>query len=101
MKQTDVQIDYAIEIDVANSEIIRPMSGSSAHPAAGKSISRVQSTQGCGKKYYVTNEELAHRPNDAAATVSEDMRYTNYLSRSIQENAEQVPSPGGRGKKQA
>ena len=50
MKQTDVHIDFAIEIDVANSEIIRPMSGSSAHPAAGRSISRVQSTQGCGKK---------------------------------------------------
>lgn len=69
MKQAGVQIDYVVEIDVADSEIIQRMSGRRVHPASGRTYHVVFNPPYVAGKDDITGEELVQRPDDAEETV--------------------------------
>ena len=69
MKQAGVQIDYVVEIDVADSEIIKRMSGRRVHPASGRTYHVVFNPPKVAGKDDITGEELVQRPDDAEETV--------------------------------
>jgi adenylate kinase len=69
MKQAGVQIDYVVEIDVADSEIIQRMSGRRVHLASGRTYHVIFNPPKATGKDDITGEELVQRPDDAEETV--------------------------------
>ncbi len=69
MKQAGVHIDYVVEIDVDDSEIIQRMSGRRVHPASGRTYHVVFNPPKAAGKDDITGEDLVQRPDDAAETV--------------------------------
>ena len=69
MKDADIHIDYVVEIDVADREIVQRMSGRRVHPASGRTYHIVFNPPKEAGKDDVTGEELIQRPDDAEETV--------------------------------
>jgi len=69
MKHAGVEIDYVVEIDVADDEIIKRMSGRRVHTASGRTYHIVFNPPKVEGKDDVTGEDLVQRPDDAEATV--------------------------------
>jgi adenylate kinase len=69
MKQVGVQIDYVVEIDVADSEIIQRMSGRRVHLASGRTYHIVFNPPKVAGKDDVTGEDLIQRQDDTEETV--------------------------------
>jgi adenylate kinase len=70
MKAAGVPIDYVLEIDVPDDEIIARMSGRRVHPASGRTYHVKFNPPKVAGKDDVTGEDLVHRPDDTEATVS-------------------------------
>jgi len=69
MKLADVAIDYVLEIDVADSEIIERMIGRRVHPASGRTYHvRFNPSRTAGKDD-ITGEDLIQRDDDQEETV--------------------------------
>ena len=69
MKSANVRIDYVLEIDVPDSDIIERMSGRRMHPASGRTYHvRFNPPRVMGKDD-VTGEDLIQRDDDLEATV--------------------------------
>jgi len=69
MKTAGVQIDYVIEINVADTEIVKRMTGRRVHPTSGRTyhvIFNIPKTEG---KDDVTGEPLIQRDDDKEETV--------------------------------
>ena len=69
MKQAGVNIDYVVEIDVADDEIIKRMSGRRVHTASGRTYHVVFNPPKVAGKDDVTGEDLVQRPDDVEETV--------------------------------
>jgi len=69
MKQAGVQIDYVVEIDVADSEIIQRMSGRRVHLASGRTYHVLFNPPKVAGKDDVTGEDLVQRDDDQEETV--------------------------------
>jgi adenylate kinase len=69
MKDADIRIDYVIEIDVADSEIVQRMSGRRVHLASGRTYHTVFNPPKVADKDDVTGEDLVQRPDDVEDTV--------------------------------
>jgi adenylate kinase len=69
MKDADIRIDYVVEIDVADKEIVQRMSGRRVHPASGRSYHIVFNPPKVAGKDDVTGEDLVQRPDDTEDTV--------------------------------
>lgn len=69
MKDAGIPIDYVVEIDVADSEIIKRMSGRRVHPASGRTYHIVFNPPKVEGKDDITGEDLVQRPDDAEDTV--------------------------------
>jgi adenylate kinase len=69
MKDADIRIDYVVEIDVADSEIIQRMSGRRVHPASGRTYHIAFNPPKVTGKDDETGEDLVQRPDDAEETV--------------------------------
>jgi len=69
MKDAGIPIDYVVEIDVADSEIIKRMSGRRVHPASGRTYHTVFNPPRVAGKDDVTGEDLVQRPDDVEDTV--------------------------------
>jgi adenylate kinase len=69
MKQAGVAIDYVVEVDVPDSEIIKRMSGRRVHTASGRTYHIVFNPPKVQGKDDVTGEDLVQRPDDAEETV--------------------------------
>ena len=69
MKQAGVQIDFVVEIDVADSETIQRMSGRRVHTASGRTYHVVFNPPKVAGKDDVTGEDLVQRPDDNEETV--------------------------------
>ena len=69
MKDADIRIDYVVEIDVADSEIVRRMSGRRVHLASGRTYHEIFNPPKVPGKDDVTGEDLVQRPDDAEDTV--------------------------------
>jgi len=69
MKDAGIPIDYVVEIDVADSEIVKRMSGRRVHPASGRTYHTIFNPPKVAGKDDVTGEDLVQRPDDAEETV--------------------------------
>lgn len=69
MKDAGIPIDYVIEIEVDDSEIIKRMSGRRVHLASGRTYHILYNPPKVAGKDNVTGEELVQRPDDAEETV--------------------------------
>lgn len=69
MKDAGIPIDYVVEIDVADSEIIKRMSGRRVHPASGRTYHIVFNPPKVEGRDDITGEDLVQRPDDAEDTV--------------------------------
>jgi adenylate kinase len=69
MKDADIGIDYVVEIDVADNEIVQRMGGRRVHLASGRTYHEVFNPPKVPGKDDVTGEDLVQRPDDAEDTV--------------------------------
>ena len=69
LKQAGVQIDYVVEIEVADEEIIKRMSGRRVHLASGRTYHVVFNPPKVAGKDDVTGEDLIQREDDQEETV--------------------------------
>src|SRR4030066_969031 len=68
MKQAGVAIDYVVDIDVADSEIIKRMSGRRVHTASGRTYHVKFNPPKVAGKDDVTGEDLIQREDDKEET---------------------------------
>ncbi len=69
MKDAGIKIDYVVEIDVADKEIVQRMSGRRVHLASGRTYHEVFNPPKVPGKDDITGEDLVQRPDDAEDTV--------------------------------
>ncbi len=69
MKEAGVKIDYVLEIDVPDSDIVERMSGRRSHPASGRTYHVKFNPPKVAGKDDVTGEELVQREDDKEETV--------------------------------
>ena len=69
MIEAGVDIDYVVEIDVADEEIVKRMSGRRMHPASGRVYHLVFKAPKVEGKDDETGEDLIQREDDAEETV--------------------------------
>ena len=69
MKDAGIHIDYVVEIEVDDSEIIKRMSGRRVHPASGRTYHVMFNPPRVEGKDDITGEDLVQRPDDVENTV--------------------------------
>lgn len=69
MKASNIDVDYVVEIDVADEEIIKRMSGRRVHPGSGRTYHVVFNPPKEEGKDDVTGEPLIQRDDDQEETV--------------------------------
>lgn len=69
MKQAGVDIDYVVEIDVPDEEIIKRMSGRRMHLASGRTYHVIFNPPKVAGKDDITGEDLVQREDDREETV--------------------------------
>ena len=69
MKDAGIPIDFVVEIEVEDKEIIRRMSGRRVHPASGRTYHVVFNPPKVEGKDDLTGETLVQRPDDVEDTV--------------------------------
>jgi len=69
MKQAGVAIDFVVEVDVPDTEIVKRMSGRRVHTASGRTYHITFNPPKVAGKDDVTGEDLVQRPDDAEETV--------------------------------
>ena len=69
LKSEGVAVDYVVEIDVQDEEIIKRMSGRRVHPASGRTYHVVFNPPKVEMKDDVTGEDLIQRDDDQEDTV--------------------------------
>ena len=69
MKDAGIKIDFVVEIDVADKEVVQRMSGRRVHPASGRTYHVVFNPPKVADKDDVTGEDLVQRPDDVEETV--------------------------------
>ena len=81
MKAAGVPINYVIEIDVSDEEIIRRLSGRRMHPASGRIYHVIFNPPKTDNKDDVTGESLIQRDDDKEETVRRRLEITPRLNR--------------------
>ena len=74
MKAAGMGIDFVLEIDVADSEIIERMSGRRVHPASGRTYHLKFNPPKVAGKDDVTGEDLIQRDDDQEETVKKRLQ---------------------------
>ncbi len=71
MKENNIDVDYVVEIDVDDSEIVQRMAGRRMHLASGRSYHIKYNPPKVDGKDDVTGEDLAQREDDKEETVKQ------------------------------
>ena len=69
MKSAGVMLDYVIEIDVDDAEIVKRLSGRRVHPASGRTYHLIFNPPKIAGKDDLTGEDLVQRADDTEETV--------------------------------
>ena len=69
LRAQGIELDYVLEIDVSDEEIIRRMSGRRVHPGSGRTYHLVFNPPKVEGKDDLTGEALIHRDDDKEETV--------------------------------
>ena len=99
MKNAGVDLDYIVEIDVNDAEIVKRLSGRRVHPASGRIYHITFSPPKVEGKDDVTGEPLVQRDDDKEATVlkrlevyhTQTRRLVDYYSRLAASGASGAP----------
>jgi adenylate kinase len=71
LREAGIDIDFVIEIEVGDTEILRRMSGRRVHPASGRSYHIEFNPPKVPGKDDITGEDLVQRPDDQEETVKQ------------------------------
>lgn len=71
LREAGIDIDFVIEIEVGDAEILRRMSGRRVHPASGRSYHIEFNPPKVPGKDDITGEDLVQRPDDQEETVKQ------------------------------
>ena len=71
LRRAGIDVDYVIDIEVGDDEIMKRMSGRRVHPASGRTYHITFNPPKVAGKDDVTGEDLVQRPDDKEATVKE------------------------------
>ncbi|WP_300454189.1 adenylate kinase [Accumulibacter sp.] len=85
MKLAGIALDYVLEIDVADSEIIERMSGRRVHPASGRVYHIRFNPPKVAGKDDVTGDDLIQRDDDRAETVRKRLEIYHSQTRPLLE----------------
>ena len=97
MKAAGVPIDFVVEIDVADAEIVKRMSGRRVHPASGRTYHvdfNPPKTHGLDD---VTGEPLIQRDDDKEETVRKRLQVYHEQTEPLVEYYSQWSTKGGHG----
>ena len=97
MKAAGVPIDFVVEIDVPDAEIVKRMSGRRVHPASGRTYHvdfNPPKTHGCDD---VTGEPLIQRDDDKEETVRKRLQVYHEQTEPLVEYYSQWSAKGGNG----
>ncbi len=74
LKEAGVKVDHVVEIDVADEEIVKRMSGRRVHPGSGRTYHLVFNPPKISGKDDVTGEKLVQRVDDNEETVRDRLK---------------------------
>ena len=83
MKLAGVEIDYVVEINVPDEEIIKRMSGRRMHPASGRTYHVIFNPPKVAGKDDVTGEDLVQREDDREETVKKRLEVYHSQTRQL------------------
>lgn len=74
LRDEGIRIDYVIELQLEDEEIVRRLSGRRVHPGSGRIYHRLHNPPKVGDRDDVTGEPLVQRDDDREETVRERLR---------------------------
>ncbi|WP_444994016.1 adenylate kinase [Aliikangiella sp. IMCC44359] len=83
MKENNIDVDFVVEIDVADEEIIKRLSGRRVHANSGRTYHIVYNPPKVEGKDDETGEELIQRPDDTEATVKDRLNVYHEQTRPL------------------
>lgn len=99
MKQAGVDIDYVVEIDVPDEEIIQRMSGRRVHLASGRTYHVVFNPPKIAGKDDVTGEDLIQREDDKEETVKKRLEVYHAQTKQLVDYYSTWAAQGGKAPK--
>jgi adenylate kinase len=97
MKAAGVQIDFVIEIDVSDEEIIKRLSGRRVHPGSGRIYHVIFNPPKVDNKDDVTGEPLIQRDDDKEETVRKRLETYHAQTKPLVEYYGKWSAHGGKG----
>ena len=97
MKAAGVQIDYVVEIDVDDAEIVKRMSGRRVHPASGRTYHIDFNPPNVEGKDDVTGEPLIQRDDDREDTVRKRLEVYHEQTEPLVDYYSKWSTSGGNG----
>jgi adenylate kinase len=97
MRNQGVELDYVLEIDVSDEEIIRRMSGRRVHPGSGRTYHVVFNPPKVEGKDDVTGEPLIQRDDDKEETVKKRLSVYHSQTQPLIEYYSRWSDAGGKG----
>ena len=85
LKDVGINIDFVVEIEVPDSDIIQRMGGRRVHPASGRTYHIIFNPPKVTNKDDVTGEDLVQRPDDQADTVTKRLEVYHDQTRPLVE----------------
>ncbi|TQV77500.1 adenylate kinase [Aliikangiella marina] len=97
MKENNIDVDFVVEIDVADSEIIQRLSGRRVHPGSGRTYHIKYNPPKVEGKDDETGEDLVQRPDDSEATVKDRLAVYHEQTQPLVEYYSSWANQGGEG----
>ncbi|MDR2875905.1 MAG: adenylate kinase [Methylobacillus sp.] len=101
MKQAGVDIDYVIEIDVSDEEIVKRLSGRRVHLASGRTYHVIFNPPKVAGKDDATGEDLVQRDDDKEETVKKRLEVYHTQTKQLVGYYSDWASKGGKAPKYA
>jgi adenylate kinase len=97
LKAAGIAIDYVLEVDVPDDEIVRRLSGRRVHPASGRSYHIVFNPPRVSGKDDLTGEDLIQRDDDTEATVRKRLEVYHAQTKALVDYYSKWAESGQRG----
>ncbi|MCO7222832.1 adenylate kinase [Pleionea sp. CnH1-48] len=95
MRENDILVDFVVEIDVSDDEVVKRLSGRRSHPASGRVYHVVYNPPKVEGKDDVTGEDLVQRDDDKEETIRERLGVYHAQTKSLVEYYTNYANEGG------
>ena len=85
LKEAGIDIDYVVEIDVPDEEIVKRLSGRRVHPASGRVYHMIYNPPKEDEKDDITGEPLIQRDDDKEETIRKRLEVYHQQTRPLVE----------------